>query len=1135
MREDLHPMVKWPNRRRDPDGDSGADPKPADATQGPAVSATDTGDATARDGATAVSGYTGPPAPGAAGAVHVSDTGAATAGEGGLANTGYLAIDRFTLVQQAAPRTPAAWPHQVGVIPTRALSFQHRTEVDQLRTAVDGGGTAVLSQVLTGTGGVGKTQLAADYARTAWDSGSVDVLVWISASSRSAIANGYAQAGVEVLGADPTDPEKATREFLAWLEPKTGTKPCRWLVVLDDLVDPADLRGLWPPTSSRGRTLVTTRRRDAALTGAGRRLVHVGLFMPWEAAAYLTEVLAAHGRTEPAEQINGLGTDLGHLPLALAQAAAYLVDTELACADYRELFADRMRKLADLLPESSSLPDDQAITVAATWSLSIERADQLRPAGLARPMIQLAALLDPNGIPATVLTAKPVLTLLTEHRTPATTGTAHPPAQVSAEDAVLALRALHRLNLIDHSPTTPHQAVRVHRLIQRATRDSLIPDQRDRLTRTAADALTAVWPDIERDTTLARALRANTTALIAGAEDALYRPTPHGVLIRTGQSLGNTGLVNPATAYFRHLVEATDHRLGSDHPFVLAVRYSFVQWQSATADVVVAVAMCEELLVDMVRVLGPDHPDTLHTRALLAHCKGRAGDRTSAVSVLEELLADRVRVLGPDHPDTLHTRNNLSHWQGADRGAAGAAVAYEELLADEARVLGPDHPHTLHARHGLAHGRSEAGDPAGAVAAFEELLADEVRVLGPDHPDTLTTRNNLASARGEAGDVAGAVAAYEELLPDMVRVLGAHHPHTKTTRGNLAHWQHEARNPSGAAFRAALQLLLNPADAAASDAIDELLADRERQRGPHPPNTTNARDRSSRQRAEAGDSQGAVSAREELPSDHPDALTARGELAEARGKAGDVAGAVAAYEELLADMMRVLGPDHPHTLFTRVHLARWRGEAGDPAGAVARLEELRVDAVQALGRHHRVINLADESLFLWRAKARSAAAATVLEELPSDHPKALAARKEIAEVQGISGDAAGAAAALGQLLVDVARVLGPDHPDTLTIRRELAGWRRWTGDKAGVAAALEELMVDVVRVLGPDHPDTLTTQEELARARGKAGDPAGAVAAYEELLAAQVRVLGPYAPDTLDTHESLAFWRRLAIVDESTD
>lgn len=341
-----------------------------------------------------------------------------TYNSGIFADHGSIAVGHAEQVHHhAPPRTPAAWPHQVGVLPPRALSFQHRAEVDQLRTAVDSGGTAVLSQILTGTGGVGKTQLAADYARAAWDSGGVDVLVWISASSRSAITAGYAQAGVEVLAADPNDPEQAARAFLARLEPKAGQKPCRWLVVLDDVADPADMRGWWPPTSPHGRVLVTTRRREAALTGAGRRLVTVGLFTPQEAAAYVTAVLAAHNRHEPTDQINSLAADLGHLPLALAQAAAYTIDADLSCASYRKLLADRLKKLADLLPEPGALPDDQAVTVAATWSLSIERANQIRPAGLAHPMLQLAAMLDPNGIPAAVLTSQPA-SPQTPHRTP---------------------------------------------------------------------------------------------------------------------------------------------------------------------------------------------------------------------------------------------------------------------------------------------------------------------------------------------------------------------------------------------------------------------------------------------------------------------------------------------------------------------------------------------------------------------------------------------------------------------------------------------------------------------------------------------------------------------------------------------
>jgi hypothetical protein len=177
------------------------------------------------------------------------NTGAATASGGGRANTGVW-IDQ--LVRQEAPRRPASWPHLVGNPPGRALGFQERAESSQLRTVLETEGTAVVGQVLSGLGEVGKTQLAADYARTAFASGRLDVLVWVTAASRQAVIDGYTRAAVELLGAEPD--EGSAQRFLAWLQPSAARAACRWLVVLDDLASPADLTGLWPPECASGRT-----------------------------------------------------------------------------------------------------------------------------------------------------------------------------------------------------------------------------------------------------------------------------------------------------------------------------------------------------------------------------------------------------------------------------------------------------------------------------------------------------------------------------------------------------------------------------------------------------------------------------------------------------------------------------------------------------------------------------------------------------------------------------------------------------------------------------------------------------------------------------------------------------------------
>ncbi|MEV1246433.1 FxSxx-COOH system tetratricopeptide repeat protein [Nonomuraea sp. NPDC049750] len=765
---------------------------------------------------------------------------------------------------------------RIGMIPQPADCFQDRQVAERVQAA---GGTVVLSQVLAGMGGVGKTQLAAAYARHSWQLG-VDVLVWVDAAARDGIVTTYADAAVR-LGlplADRDDPEQAAREFLTWAE----TTDQHWLVVLDDVQHPKDLSELWPPAATSaagGRVLVTTRLREAALAGADRHTVDIGTFTETEARSYLTAKL---GGQDSVAELDGLAADLGFLPLALAQAAAYIINADIPCAAYRQRLATRL--LAHAMPGEDYLPDGHRRIVTATWELSIDHADQVTPAGFARPVLCLVSVLDPAGIPQSVLTSPPALEYLTSYLL-------EPAAHTSVKDAGgvdeamvdEALRVLHRHSLLDHDRTASHREIRIHQLIQRATRENLtaLPDLGPHLftelAHTAADALLHTWPPIEHDH-LGRILRANTTALHNTTGAALYSPDAggHPVLLQATKSLGQTGQVNAAIAACADLYTTCLRRLGPDHPHTLTSRGYLARWRGQAGDVAGAAAACEELLVDRLRVLGSDHPDTLASRSNLAYWRGEAGDAAGAAAAYKKLLADQVRVLGSDHPDTLITRGNLAYLRSQAGDAAGAAAADKELLADQVRVLGSDHPDTLITRGNLARWQGEAGDAAGAAAAFEELLVDRLRVLGSDHPDTLTTRSNLAYWRGEAGDAAGAAAAYKKLLADQVRVLGSDHPDTLITRGNLAYLRGQAGDAAGAAA-----------------AYKKLLADQVRVLG----------------------------------SDHPHALTTRGNLAAWRGQAGDAAGAAAAFEELLVDQVRVLGSDHPDTLTTRSNLAAWREQA----------------------------------------------------------------------------------------------------------------------------------------------------------------------------------------------------------------
>ena len=808
------------------------------------------------------------------------------------------------------PRTPAGRQVRVGVLPRTADGFQDRAVGRRLVEAAEDDGTVVLTQVLAGTGGVGKTQLAAAYARQAWRDGA-GVLVWVNASSRDAVVAAYSDAAqaLQLPGADREHPEHSAEAFLGWAETVTDRW---WLVILDDVQRPADLNGLWPPAAESavgGQVLVTTRLREAALAGIGRQAVEITTFTPAEARAYIR---AQMGYAEPDGQLDALATALGLLPLALAQAAAYISNASISIGPYLELLGSRL--LREVVPEPGNLTDDHQRIVSATWDLSVEQANLARPAGVARPVLELASVLDPAGIPQQVLTSLPAIAGLAATRSVGAEDQTQEPVDEALVDE--ALRVLHRYSLIDHDRTARYREVRVHQLIQRATRESLgagpgtVPEH---LASTAAASLEAVWPEAERDE-LGQVLRANAAALQHASGPALWTSGRYDVLFFAGTSLGRAGQATAAREAYAAIGDSAQRHLGPDHADTMRARGHAAQWRGAVGDAAGAAAEYEEVLADRVRVFGVDHPETITARGNVARWRGAAGDAAGAAAEYWKVLADQMRVLGIDHPDTMLTRHNLADLRGRAGDAAGAAAMLEEVLADRLRLFHPDDPDTLTVRSNVARWRGEAGDAAGAAAAYREVLGDMVRVLGPSHPVTMVARANLANQLGGAGDAAGAAAAYREVLGDMVRVLGSDHPDTMSARGNVARWRGEAGDPARAVA-----------------AFEVLVADKMRMLSP----------------------------------DHPSTLTDRGNLAFMRGAAGDAAGAAAAYREVLDDMTRVLGPGHPDTLGTRGNLAHWQGMAGDPAGAAAAYAEMLGDFQRVLGPSHPATLAVRRSLAHW--------------------------------------------------------------------------------------------------------------------------------------------------------------------------
>jgi tetratricopeptide (TPR) repeat protein len=785
------------------------------------------------------------------------------------------------------PSRPAPWPVRSGPVPPLAECFSTRPETgfDAARVLARGG-TAVLTQPappegagsrpLAAASGTGKTQLAAAIGLSAWRSGDVDLLAWVQAGSRDAILSGYAEAltAADIPGAR-ANPGAAAASFLGWLA--EGSRP--WLLVLDDVADVADLDGLWP-SGPAGLVLVTTRLPAAAMNGSNRTIVEIGAFSPREALSYLTARLGEPGMRAGALD---LASDLGCLPLGLAMASAVVADAGTDCRRYREQLAERARQVP------SAGADDLTRTVAAAWSLSLDRADAIAPPRTAGYALALVALLDPAGVPEAVLTSRAGCDYICG---PGSAG--RPGGQAQIRNV---FDSLARVGLVTIDAGCAPRTVRTHSRVQAAIRQAITPARLGQAAVAAASALLEAWPPADRDPVLAQALRDCTASLHRAAAEPLWTPEAHPVLLRAGQSLDRAGRRDLAVSYWQGLVDTGRRILGHDHPSTLRARDSLAAAYLSAGRAADAADASEQSLADRERALGADHLDTLTACGNFARACMAAGRAADAVPLYRRALAGRERALGPGDPATAAARSALAAAYLAAGQPEQAIAILQPVYGDRAAAMGADHPETLAACGELAVALHAAGRLQEAIPLFERALSGREQTQGATHPDTMTARANLAYAYRSADRMKHALPAYERTLADRERALGPDHPDTLTSMANLASAYHTAHK-----LKQALPL------------YERVLTRRERRDGP----------------------------------DHPDTMAARGNLASAYHSSGRLAQAIPIYERTLQDHERVAGQDHTSTLTARANLASAYTAVGWHTAAVALLQRTLADCERLL-------------------------------------------------------------------------------------------------------------------------------------------------------------------------------------------
>ena len=721
----------------------------------------------------------------------------------------------------------ASMPRRRHVYWGREIPFRNRNfigrekELADLRSFLLADSTALIGQpaqtptgqpvqAVYGLGGVGKTELAAEYAHRYRNE--YELVWWIRAEREENIAAALIGLGTR-LGLDNFQPDKRDYSIGLVMDALAEGDPVEdWLLIFDDAQSAAALNRYIPQSREGGHVIITSRNITwQTLHVDGIELTE---FKPEETVEFLRRRVPALGVTDiqadekrRLQDAKELARELGNLPLAADHASAYLRETGASVEEYLERYRAHPHEV---------LGKDVNITypypVAATWSLSMTAVSQH-----ASTIFYLLAFFAPEPIAEELVIQSAVA------------GLPESIAEIVGDKSKFrpAVRELSKFSLVKIDGV--RNVMQLHRVVQAVTQDRLRLD---------APALAAE-------------LRKAVHLLLAASDPLAPDRQDNGPIYdRSREHLVSSGAVDSDVPVVRRLIinqVRQLHQRGGyresvslGEPALSQWREKFDQDDKLTLALAVEVGMAlrsagrwEDALrlnsetLDLLREYYED------TDEVYLECARSYGRDLSMLGRYDEALDNDLGLLPvykrerrDDHEHMLKLRNNIAISLRC-LGRFEEALGYDaEVLEERRRTLGYDDEYTLTSQFAVARdlrrlGRyQESLDTIREVSAAlhkkpwnlfkllvgaelslslrrdgqyddarrqgEDILERHHALIGREHRQSLLVATYLINDRRFTGDLAAAAELGEETISSWEKEAGPDHPNTNAARANLA-------------------------------------------------------------------------------------------------------------------------------------------------------------------------------------------------------------------------------------------------------------------------------------------------------------------------------------------------------------